>query len=160
MVHQVPRFVPNHFLCCHRQFYSSILTLCPASFHVSIRVLDEASCVDPWSRYYFVKSLDSILLCFFLQDHWSDTQLSHPNIFTLASTLRRTCCEIFLELGRQRKPAKVRVALATFSLATLDPATRSSADVVLCHCLSLQTTDFHYLVHRRPGQGPGEGPTH
>ena len=84
--------------------------------------------------------------------------MSHPNFFTLASTLSRTCWEILLELGRPRKPASV--PLAAFSLATLDPATRRSADVVLCYCPRLLTTDFHDLVHRRPGQGSGEGTTH
>ena len=74
--------------------------------------------------------------------------------------MSRTCCEFFLELGRPRKPASVRIALAVFSLAILDPATRSSADVVLCYCLRLLTTDFHDLVHRRLGQGSGEGSTH
>ena len=88
--------------------------------------------------------------------------MSHPNFFTLASTLSCTCCEIFLELGRPRKPASVRVALTAFSLATLDPATRSSADVVLCYCFRLPTTVFFFndLVHRRPGQGSGEGASH
>ena len=69
------------------------------------------------------------------------------------------CRQIFFELGRQRKPASVRVALAAFPLATLDPATRSSADVVICYGLRLPTTDFHDLIHRRPGQGSGEGAT-
>ena len=54
-------------------FSCSILTRCPRSFDVSIGFLDEASCVDPSSRSYFGASLDSILLCFLLKDHWSDT---------------------------------------------------------------------------------------
>ena len=67
-------------ICC------SILTRCRESFDLCIGILDEASCVDPWSRPYFVASLDSILLCFLLKNHWSDTSLSHPNFFALAST--------------------------------------------------------------------------
>ena len=101
-----------------------------------------------------------VFCCVLSIDHWSDTYLSHPNFLTLASALARTCCEISLKLGRQRKPVSVRVALAAFSLASVDPTTRSSTDVVLCYCLRLSTTYFHDIVHRRPGQGFGEGASH
>ena len=57
--------------------------------------------------------------------------------------------------GSQLAPAYI--ALAASALATPDPATRSSAHVVLTYLLRLPATYLHDLAHRRPGQGFGEG---
>ena len=44
-------------------FCCNVLTRCPGSFDASTGFLDESSCADPWSRPYFVASLDGIFLC-------------------------------------------------------------------------------------------------
>ena len=88
--------------------------------------------------------------------------MSRPDFLTLVSTRSRTHMlrNLLIKFERQRNPASVGVALAALSFAIPDPATRSSADVVVCDLLRLATTYLHDLVHRRPGQGSREGASH
>ena len=121
---------------------------------ISIGFLDEASCADPLPRPYFVASLDSILFCA-LGGLLVGYVLALPKLpySSCLNPVSHRLRKSFSNSGdRGSRLVSVRVALAACSLATPDPATRSSADVVLCYyCLRLPTTHLQDLVHHRPG---------
>ena len=141
-------------LACWEGFSCSVFCL-DVLDHLMQVLADEASCADPWSRPYFVPSLDNILCSQSTTGRIRScrTQMS----LSLPQPIPAHAAKSSFKVGRQRKSASVRVALAAFSLVTPDPAIRSGPDVVLCHWLRLQASNLH---DRRPGRGAGEGASH
>ena len=89
------------------------------------------------------------LLCrwiVFVVDHWSGAGLSYPNFLSILINPFAHAPRSLLKLRRQWQLDRARVALATFSLATVHFFARSGPDVVLGYRFRLSAANCHDLI--------------